>query len=62
MAGRKRDRRPDRALRSLLLLLPLYIFCGRDLLAAKFRPANIDLAVPLAFTNPIAGMARSELR
>src|SRR5215471_16033798 len=22
--------------------LPLYIFCGRDLLAAKLRPANID--------------------
>jgi hypothetical protein len=25
--------------------LPLYIFCGRDLLAAKLRPANIDAAV-----------------
>jgi len=24
--------------------LPLYIFCGRDLLAAKLRPANIDAA------------------
>src|SRR5205085_12696019 len=22
--------------------LPLYVFCGRHLLAAKFRPANID--------------------
>src|SRR5260370_26197802 len=24
--------------------LPLYIVCGRDLLAAKLRPANIDAA------------------
>ncbi len=24
--------------------LPLYVFCGRDLLAAKLRPANIDAA------------------
>lgn len=24
--------------------LPLYIFCGRDLLAAKLRPANVDAA------------------
>lgn len=24
--------------------LPLYIFCGRDLLAAKLRPANLDAA------------------
>ena len=29
-------------LRQLLLDLPLYIFCGRFLLCAKLRPANID--------------------
>ena len=34
--------------------LPLYIFCGRHLLAAKLRRSNIDGAVRSGFTFPLA--------
>jgi len=41
--------------------LPLYVFCGRHLLAAKLRPSNLDAAQGRSRRSPasLAGSARA---